>query len=128
LPRQQNHHRKRIAEVRQFDGLELAVLKVTDIFGMVHERGDHLAGPGNVERLRDGFTLIETFHPTAFEINRVDQNQSGEIIQTPGWEDTLDFVVRLNCHPTVDFTGGGVRSGFEIDLVDVGLVFDFGDA
>ena len=74
---------------------------------------------------KEGF--FKAFGPNTFEVNRVSQNQSRCAIKAAGREDVLDFVFSLFRNPPIDLASGCFRSGFEIHLVDVGLVFAFGN-
>jgi hypothetical protein len=107
--------------------LDIVVLHVSDIIEVVHERHIYLAGGGTVERLGGGLGFVIRFGPNSLEVNGVRQDQPGKASETAGRQDVLDFVLGLLRHPTVDLAPGRLRSGLEVCLVDVGLIFGFGD-
>src|ERR1051326_9259473 len=86
-----------------------------------------MAGGRKVERLvgRSGF--LELPGPDSLEVNGVGQDEPGEVGEAAGRQDVLDLVLGLLRHPMVDLVSGCLRSGPEVSLMDVSLVFALGD-
>jgi hypothetical protein len=77
---------------------------------------------GRVEGPRGGLVGVERIGPIGLQIDGVDEDEAGALVQRAGREQPLDLVVGVGGDPGVDPPGGSVGVGAVVDQLHRGAV------
>ncbi len=106
---------RRLARVGQRCGRPVVAVGVVRADAPAHRRDRDLGAGGGAERPIDGALGVELVDPVRLEVDGVDEDQAGQLVDRPLREQIDDPLLGGRFDPVVDGDAGGIRLLDEVD-------------